>query len=138
MTCDACISSNQVLQNPIFLHSEFHLDLHQKEYIFTVLYNTEVRIQQSDTFCQAFLLTSLLSTTYSRMGDPPSVSGDCQDSVKEVSDMPDTSNGPRGGDGLSGKRNKIQFTHFLINLFLLSICSVLIHAGCFVDDTYSL
>jgi hypothetical protein len=53
------------------------------------------------------LLTSLLSTIYSRIGDPPSVSGDCQASVKDVSDIPDTSNGPRGGDGLSGKGNKI-------------------------------
>jgi hypothetical protein len=72
------------------------------------------------------LLTSLFSTIYSRMGDPPSVSGDCQASVKEVSDIPDTSYGPRGGDGLSGKGNKIQLTSFLINLFLLSICSVIV------------
>jgi hypothetical protein len=52
------------------------------------------------------LLTSLLSTIYSRMGEPPSVSGGCHASVKEVSDIPDTSNGPRGDDGLSGKRKK--------------------------------
>jgi len=52
------------------------------------------------------LLTSLLSTIYSRIGDPPSASGGCQANVNEVSDIPDTSNGPRGDDGLSGKRNK--------------------------------
>ena len=57
-------------------------------------------------------MTSLRSTIYSRIGDPPSASGGCHASVKEVSDIPDTSNGPRGGDGLSGN---IQYIIYLFS-----------------------
>ena len=58
------------------------------------------------------MLTSLRSTIYSRIGDPPSDSGGCHASVKEVLDIPDKSNGPRGGDGLSGN---IQYIIYLFS-----------------------
>jgi hypothetical protein len=66
------------------------------------------------------LLTSLLSTIYSRTGDPPSASGGCQASVKEVLDIPDTSNGPRGGDGLSGNTKNKLFIYFLTEMLFLT------------------
>lgn len=55
------------------------------------------------TFCQAFLVTSFLSTKYSMMVDPPFVSGACHLIVTDVSVMPEISSGPRGGDG--GSKN---------------------------------
>jgi hypothetical protein len=81
------------------------------------------------------LFTSLLSTIYSRIGDPPSASGGCQASVKEVSDIPDTSNGPRGGDGLSGTFN-ILFIYFLMELFFLCMCPGTLYV-CHIDENWS-
>lgn len=58
------------------------------------------------SFLNCFLVDSLISTMYSMISEPPSLSDDCHWIVKEVSVIPDISSGPRGAEGLSVKNKR--------------------------------
>jgi hypothetical protein len=75
------------------------------------------------TFCHAFLPTSLLSTRYSRILEPPSDSDACHLIVRDVSVIPVISKGPRGGDGGSvvSTREHYKTLEHVVQLTILTL-----------------